>query len=108
MFIDSACLIRKSALYFWFSSHILRCFNLVIVYSFILERENPMNTTLTVRGMTCGHCERAVTAAIAQLDAAAQVHIQRSGDVASVSVQSASLSPEQISAAIVGEGYAVE
>ena len=31
----------------------------------------------TVTGMTCGHCEAAVRRAIGQLDAAAQVRIDR-------------------------------
>ena len=32
-----------------------------------------MNQTLTVQGMTCGHCEKAVTKAIKTLDPAAPV-----------------------------------
>ena len=36
-----------------------------------------MTHQFTVEGMTCGHCEAAVTRAIKQLDAAAQVSIDR-------------------------------
>ena len=34
-----------------------------------------MNQTFTVTGMTCGHCEKAVTRAIQQLDPQAEVKI---------------------------------
>ena len=36
-----------------------------------------MNQIFTVQGMTCGHCERAVTTAIKQLDPHAEVRIDR-------------------------------
>lgn len=36
-----------------------------------------MNQIFDVKGMTCGHCERAVTTAIKQLDPQAQVTIDR-------------------------------
>ena len=52
--------------------------------------------TFQVQGMTCGHCERAVTQAIQQVDrASGQVQVQ-------------SATPrEQLAAAIAEEGYAV-
>lgn len=34
-------------------------------------------TTFQVQGMTCGHCERAVTQAVQQVDPNAQVRIDR-------------------------------
>ena len=34
-----------------------------------------MNHTFTVTGMTCGHCEKAVTRAVKQLDPQAEVTI---------------------------------
>ena len=37
-----------------------------------------MNQTFTVQGMTCGHCEKAVTTAIKTLDPQAEVRIERS------------------------------
>ena len=60
--------------------------------------------TFQVQGMTCGHCERAVTQAIQQVDPAATVQIDR----ASGQVQVQSATPrEQLAAAISEEGYAV-
>ena len=60
--------------------------------------------TFQVQGMTCGHCERAVTQAIQQVDPAATVQIDR----ASGQVQVQSAAPlEQLAAAIAEEGYTV-
>ncbi|WP_453932712.1 heavy-metal-associated domain-containing protein [Acidovorax temperans] len=60
--------------------------------------------TFQVQGMTCGHCERAVTQAIQQVDPAATVQIDR----ASGQVQVQSATPrEQLAAAIAEEGYTV-
>lgn len=63
-----------------------------------------MNQTLTVQGMTCGHCEKAVTTAIRTLDPKAEVKIDRSQN--RVEVQSEQ-PREAIAAAIREEGYAV-
>ena len=63
-----------------------------------------MNQTLTVQGMTCGHCEKAVTKAIKTLDPAAEVKIDRSQN--RVDVQSEQ-PREALAAAIREEGYAV-
>ena len=41
------------------------------------ERGKPMEHIFTVTGMTCGHCERAVQNAIAEVDAQAQTSIDR-------------------------------
>ncbi|MBK7313035.1 heavy-metal-associated domain-containing protein [Candidatus Aalborgicola defluviihabitans] len=63
-----------------------------------------MNQTFTVTGMTCGHCEKAVTQALQQVDPQAQVVIDRSQN----SVQVQSNQPRQaLAAAIAEEGYAV-
>jgi copper chaperone len=63
-----------------------------------------MNQTFTVSGMTCGHCEKAVTRAVKQLDPQAEVKIDRS--VGKVEVESAQ--PRELLAnAITEEGYAV-
>ena len=60
--------------------------------------------TFQVQGMTCGHCERAVTQAIQQVDPAATVQIDR----ASGQVQVQSATPrEQLAAAIAEAGYTV-
>lgn len=63
-----------------------------------------MNQTFTVTGMTCGHCEKAVTRAIKQLDPQAEVAIDRSAN----KVQVTSDQPHDLlGKAIADEGYAV-
>jgi len=58
----------------------------------------------TVTGMTCGHCVRAVTAAIAARDAEAAVRI----DLATGRVEVESDAPRaELAAAISEEGYFV-
>ena len=63
-----------------------------------------MNQTFNVQGMTCGHCERAVTQAVQSVDPQARVAIDR----AAGRVQVESDQPhEAIARAIAEEGYAV-
>ena len=57
-----------------------------------------------VQGMTCGHCERAVTEAVQQLDPQASVKIDRAAN--HVQVQSAH-PRAALAAAIAEEGYQV-
>jgi copper chaperone len=63
-----------------------------------------MNHEFTVTGMTCGHCERAVTKAVQKQDPEAQVLIRRDHNL--VQVQSTK-ERETLRQAIVEEGYAV-
>lgn len=63
-----------------------------------------MNQTFTVTGMTCGHCEKAVTRAIQQVDPQAQVQIDRLQN--RVEVDSAQ-PRAALAHAIAEEGYAV-
>ncbi|MEI7537406.1 MAG: heavy-metal-associated domain-containing protein [Comamonadaceae bacterium] len=63
-----------------------------------------MKQIFTVTGMTCGHCEKAVTRAITQADPKAEVTIDRS--VNKVEVQS-DRPREMLAHAIAEEGYAV-
>ncbi|WP_295502844.1 heavy-metal-associated domain-containing protein [Limnohabitans sp. Rim8] len=63
-----------------------------------------MNQIFTVEGMTCGHCEKAVTKAILSLDAQAKVVIDRTHN--SVQVDSEKRR-ETLAQAIVDEGYRV-
>ena len=63
-----------------------------------------MNQTFNVQGMTCGHCEKAVTRAVKQLDPAAEVKIDRVAN--KVEVES-SQTREALAKAILDEGYAV-
>jgi len=63
-----------------------------------------MDHQFQVQGMTCGHCERAVTQAVQQVDPAARVTIDRaSGAVAVWSEKPRAVLAE----AITEEGYAV-
>jgi copper chaperone len=58
----------------------------------------------TVTGMTCGHCVRAVTEAVARLDATAAVRV----DLANGQVEIDSPLPRAaLAEAITEEGYAV-
>lgn len=63
-----------------------------------------MEHTFNVKGMSCGHCEKAVTQAIRTVDPQAQVQIDRQQDL--VQVQSTH-SREALAHAITDEGYAV-
>jgi copper chaperone len=63
-----------------------------------------MNQTFQVTGMTCGHCEKAVTRAIKQVDPAAEVVIDRAQN--KVDVQS-NQPHEALAKAIEEEDYMV-
>lgn len=63
-----------------------------------------MQYQFEVQGMTCGHCERAVTNAIQQLDPQAQVRIDRAQNRVDVD---SSQPREALAAAIAEEGYQV-
>jgi copper chaperone len=64
-----------------------------------------MNQHFNVQGMTCGHCERAVTQAIHRMDPHAHVTIDRAAGT--VDVQTAQ-PREAVAQAITHEGYAVQ
>lgn len=64
-----------------------------------------MNQIFNVKGMTCGHCEKAVTSAIRQLDPQAQVQIDRASNRVEVDTTQAR---EALAAAIREEGYQVD
>ena len=70
----------------------------------IIKKGHAMNQTFNVKGMTCGHCEKAVTRAILALDPQAEVKIDRCSD--KVEVQSRQ-PREALVRAISEEGYAV-
>lgn len=59
---------------------------------------------LTVEGMSCGHCVRAVTRAIRTLDPDARVDVDLSAGVVTVV---GDVAAEQAAAAIAAEGYPV-
>ena len=63
-----------------------------------------MNQIFEVSGMTCEHCEKAVTRAIKQLDPAAEVAIDRAQN----KVQVQSEQPREALAKVIAEeGYRV-
>lgn len=63
-----------------------------------------MKHIFNVQGMTCEHCEKAVSRAIRQLDRAAVVEIDRASNRVAVDSEQ---SPEALKQAIVEEGYSV-
>lgn len=63
-----------------------------------------MNQTFEVTGMTCGHCEKAVTRAIRQVDPQAEVQIDRSQNKVLVQSQQPR---DTLAQAIAEEGYTV-
>ncbi len=63
-----------------------------------------MQHIFTVTGMTCGHCEKAVTQAVKTVDPQALVVIDRSHN--QVSVESTQ-SPQALAHAIQEQGYQV-
>jgi copper chaperone len=63
-----------------------------------------MNQIFTVEGMTCGHCEKAVTKALLALDAQAKIVIDRTQKTVQVDSEK---SREALAHAIADEGYRV-
>ena len=63
-----------------------------------------MNEIFTVQGMTCGHCEKAVTTAIKLVDPQAQVTIDRAQNRVEVNTTQPR---DTLAAAIREEGYQV-
>ena len=63
-----------------------------------------MQQTFTVTGMTCGHCEKAVTRAVKQIDPLAEVRIDRPAN--KVDIES-SQPRAALAQAITEEGYQV-
>jgi copper chaperone len=63
-----------------------------------------MNEVFTVQGMTCGHCEKAVTTAIKLVDPQAQVTIDRTQNRVEVNT---TVPRNTVAEAIREEGYQV-
>ena len=63
-----------------------------------------MNQSFDVRGMTCGHCEKAVTQAVKSVDPQAEVSVDRAAGKVQVQTTQAR---EAIAKAIAEEGYTV-
>lgn len=63
-----------------------------------------MQYIFDVQGMTCGHCEKAVTQALQRIDPQAGVQIDRANNRVTVD---SSVDKTALQAAIQEEGYAV-
>jgi len=63
-----------------------------------------MNQIFTVQGMTCGHCEKAVTQAVQALDAQARIVIDRTAQRVEID---STLERQALVKAIADEGYRV-
>ncbi len=63
-----------------------------------------MNQIFNVEGMTCGHCEKAVTKALLALDAQARIVIDRTANRVEVDSRQ---DREALAKAIADEGYRV-
>ena len=63
-----------------------------------------MNQIFTVEGMTCGHCEKAVTKALLAVDAQAKIIIDRTHNKVDIDSDKPR---EDLAQAIAQEGYRV-
>ena len=63
-----------------------------------------MNQIFTVEGLTCGHCEKAVTKALLSLDAEAKVLVDRTQNKVKVDSE---MPRDALAKAIADEGYRV-
>jgi copper chaperone len=67
------------------------------------QQGKTMNQTFTVLGMTCGHCEKAVSRAITAVDPHAEIKIDRTANRVDVVTDK---DRSDVAKAIVEEGYA--
>ena len=63
--------------------------------------------TIKVQGMSCEHCVKAVTEAIAGLPGLSGINVDLAGGIASFSYEPAKTGLEKIKAAVVDAGYEV-
>ena len=63
-----------------------------------------MNQIFTVEGLTCGHCEKAVTKALLSLDAEAKVLVDHTQNKVEVDSE---MPRDALAKAIADEGYRV-
>jgi copper ion binding protein len=65
-------------------------------------------TTLKVSGMTCGHCVKAVTEALQNLDGVRSAQVDLGAGRAVVEFEAEKVSPQAMAAAVSEEGYSAE
>ncbi|KGX85757.1 copper chaperone CopZ [Pontibacillus litoralis] len=66
-----------------------------------------MEITLNVKGMTCGHCEKAVKGAVQELNGVHGVEVTLDSNRVTVAYDDAIVSKQQIADAIEEQGYDV-
>lgn len=64
-----------------------------------------MTTELTVTGMSCGHCEKAVTNALKSVSGVQDVRVDLRGGTATVQGEA---DPQALIAAVTEEGYGAQ
>jgi copper chaperone len=69
-----------------------------------MPERDIMNQIFTVEGLTCGHCEKAVTKALLSLDAEAKVLVDRTQNKVEVDSE---MPRDALAKAIADEGYRV-
>lgn len=69
-----------------------------------MPERDIVNQIFTVEGMTCGHCEKAVTKALLSLDAEAKVLVDRTQNKVEVDSE---MPRDALAKAIADEGYRV-
>jgi len=66
-----------------------------------------VNVVLTVKGMTCDHCEQTVKETVTQLDGVEHVDVQVQQEQVNLEYDNSEISLEAICTAIEEQGYAV-
>ena len=65
-------------------------------------------TTLKVKGMSCGHCVRAVTDALTGVDGVTHANVDLQAGLAVVEYDDARTDPSELTDAVADEGYNAE
>ncbi len=68
---------------------------------------SPVTTEVRIVGMTCGHCERAISSALLDLAGVVDVAVDLAGGTATV-VSRGLLDPVLVGTAVVDAGYDME
>lgn len=67
-----------------------------------------MQTTLNVKGMTCGHCKSAVEGALKELKGVSEVKVDLDAGTAEVTYDKSQVAEEAMRDAVEEQGYDVE
>lgn len=63
---------------------------------------------LKIKGMSCGHCVKAVTEALASVDGVKKADVDLAGGRAVVEYEETQTSPDALVGAVMDEGYTAE